>query len=108
MARERRQETQAAMTGAASSTASIEQALQGSGEGQIAAAAARGSARPSGEAVGGTLFGIVDGLNPSVATEATRGSTPVSTRDPASSTTDTERLTTGKGTVIIIIRQPAP
>ena len=107
-ARERRQESQASMSAAASSTASIEQSLSGTSEGRVATSATQGSTRPAGDAMGGTLTGIVNDLNPSVATEATRGSTPVSTRDPAASTTGTEQITSGKGTVIIIIRQPTP
>jgi hypothetical protein len=96
------------MSAAASSTASIEQSLSGTSEGRVATSATQGSTRPAGDAMGGTLTGIVNDLNPSVATEATRGSTPVSTRDPAASTTGTEQITSGKGTVIIIIRQPTP
>ena len=105
LARVRQQETQAAMIGATTGAATIEQSLQGSAEGRIAAAATQGEVRATSDG-GGTLAGIVDGVNPSVAAEATRGSTPVSTRDPAAATTGTEQIRTEKGTVIIIVRQP--
>lgn len=107
-ARERQEDARASMSGAGTSTATIETSLAGTAEGEIAAAAADGTARTGGEAGGGTLTSIVNDLNPSVATVATGGSTPVSVRDPASATTGTEQLTTEKGTVIIIVRKPTP
>ena len=106
LARDRQQETQAAMIGAATGAATIEQSLQGTAEGRVAAAATQGDVRSPSDAGGGTLAGIVDAVNPSVAAAATSGSTPVSTRDPASATTGTEQFRTEKGTVIIIVRQP--
>lgn len=106
LARERQQDAQSAMLGASASAATIEQSLQGTSEGRVAAAATQGEVRPASDGVGGTLAGIVNDVNPSVAAEATRGSTPVSTRDPAAATTGTEQIRTEKGTVIIIVRQP--
>jgi TolB-like protein len=106
LARERQQETQSAMLGASASTATIEQSLAGTSEGRVAEAAAQGTVRPAGDGATGTLAGIVNDVNPSVATEATRGSTPVSVRDPAAATTGTEQIRTERGTVIIIVRQP--
>ena len=106
LARERQQETRAAMSGASASAATIEQSLDGTSEGRVATAATQGEVRPATENAGGTLAGIVNDVNPSLATEATRGSTPVSTRDPAAATTGTEQIRTEKGTVVIIVRQP--
>ncbi|HUF28072.1 MAG TPA: CsgG/HfaB family protein [Gemmatimonadaceae bacterium] len=108
MARDRQQDTQAAMAGTSSSTASIEQSLQGTPEGQITEAAARGSSRPDGDRRRGTLATIASDLNPSAGVEATRSSTTASSRDPASATTGSDRITTESATVIIIVRQPTP
>lgn len=113
-ARSRGEEARAAESGGRLTTAAIEAALGGTPEGAVVRAADRGIATAEG-AVGGTLAGTLamtaQSINPSPLLDAAGGSTlrqvlPV--RDPASAVTNTDNPISGLGTLIIIIRQPAP
>lgn len=113
-ARSRRDEARAAEAGGRLTTTAIEAALGGTPEGGIVRAAERGFAAADGT-LGGTLAGTLaltaESINPSPLLDAAGGATlrqVIPLRDPASAVTNTDSPISGLGTLIIIIRQPAP
>lgn len=110
-ARTRFSAAQAAAAAAQVSTATIEASLQGSAEGQTAAAAERGVI--GGPQIENTLRNTVQDVNPPSVTPASNttrtgtGAVPLAPqRDPTSTTTGTDSPVALTGTVTIIIRRP--
>ena len=105
----RLQAAQAAALGAQVSSGSIESGLGGSAEGQQVAAAERGDV--GAPASDNTLRSVAQDVNPPLVTpisnsgDRTAEVNPAPQRDPVSTQTGTERIST-TGTVTIIIRRP--
>ena len=98
---ERQQRAEAAQEGQQVTTERLESTLAGTLEGTIA----------FGEnPLAGTMVGILNGLNPSIAVQMEGGTataTPPSNRDPSSSAAGTDTPAPGgNGRIVIIIRQP--
>lgn len=111
VAAEKQQHAAAAAQGQGITPPRIEATLAGTLEGGIADAAGRGIASEGFNAIGSTMLGLINDLNPSIAVTMAGGTstvTPPSNRDPASSAAGTDGTPQNStGRIIIIIRQPA-
>lgn len=108
VAADRRDRAEAAAEGAEITTARLEATLSGL-EGGIADAAGRGIALENFNTLGGTMVGLINDLNPSIAVTMAGGTstvTPPTNRDPASSASGTDGAQSSTGRIVIIIRQP--
>jgi tetratricopeptide (TPR) repeat protein len=110
LAQDRQQRADAAREGQAVTPQTLEATLAGTLEGGIADAAGRGIAINDFNPLGGTMIGMINDLNPSIAVQMQGGvatATPPSNRDPASSAAGTDGASgPNTGRLVIIIRQP--
>jgi TolB-like protein len=107
-AAQRRDNVEAAQSGQAITTATLEATLNGGFEGSVVNAANRGIAIDNFSSLSGTINSVINDLNPSIATQADAGSpiTPPSERDPFSSTTHTDSPFSNLGRISIVVKQP--
>lgn len=101
-ARTHAQQVQATMRGSAVTPTRITQSLRGTTEGQIAAAAAGGTAAGDATSMAST---IAEGLNPPLVSDPLGGAA-VPSRDAAAATTGTDNPTRGTAHVVIVVHQP--
>jgi hypothetical protein len=107
-AAQRRDNAEAAQSGQAVTTATLEATLNGGFEGSVVNAANRGVAIDNFNSLSGTINNVINDLNPSLATqvESETPVTPPSARDPASSATGTDNIIANTGRISIVVKQP--